>query len=89
MQGPKFMADRIECERDGEEITLWNQITVEQHHDIGPTDIQSHHEVWAGDGSTRERPTYITPAIDEQLMRVDVYANAEVVDPTNEGITVL
>lgn len=86
---PTFLRDRIDVERDGEELTVWNHITVKQHHHARATEIQSDHRVLAGDGSTGEAPEYVTPAIATQLRHLDVYPDVEVVDPTDEEVTVL
>lgn len=86
---PEFLGDRVEVRYDGEEVTVWNSLTVEQQHDIQAGQIASEHEVTVGDGSTAEQPDYITPEMADQLMALDVYVNAEVVNPRSEEVDVL
>jgi len=87
--GPTFTTDRIEAEWRGDEITIWNRLTVRQEHDLGHGLHESRHIVLAGDGSTGEKPEFITPEMDEKLNVVDVYPDARIVDPTDEEVTVL
>lgn len=90
MKRPTLLEDRIDVRLpDGEEVTVWNNPTVYESHNVGPTSIEHHHLIHAGDGSTEERPDYITPEMDDQLRALDVYPNAEVVDPADEEVTIL
>jgi hypothetical protein len=86
---PQFLSDRIEAIVDGEKIVIWNHVAVVQEHFVRHNEIESYHRIYEGDGSTGERPDYITPAIDEQLESLDVYPDAEVVDPTGDEVTLL
>jgi hypothetical protein len=84
---PTFTSDRIEAKIDGEEITIWNRVTVEQTHALGHGLHEEHHSILAGDGSTGQAPEYITPEMNERLRDVDVYpAPMEVVDPTRDDV---
>jgi hypothetical protein len=83
-----FLGDRIEAERDGEEIVIWNHVTVKERSEVRATEIASSHQVFVGDGSVAKAPEYITPEIDRQLQRLDIYPTAEVVDPNAEEVTV-
>lgn len=85
----KFLGDRVEVRRDGEEITVWNSLTVQENHDVHAGQIESHHDITVGDGSTGESPEYITPEMADQLEALGVYPNADVVDPRSEGVDVL
>jgi hypothetical protein len=84
-----FLSDRIDVRVDGEELTVWNSLTVNKHHQVGPEAIQTEHDVLAGDGSTGESPEYVTPAMMERLREVDVYPSVEVIDPAAPEVTVL
>lgn len=86
---PQFLSDRIGAVYEGEEIRIWNSLTVTQRHDVGPTDIESHHKVLAGDGSAGKEPEFITPEMAKQLSDLDVYPNAEVLDPASEEVKIL
>jgi len=88
-QQPTFNGDRIEAEWRGEEITIWNRLTVIQEHELGNGLHQSHHKVLAGDGSVGEPPEFITPQMDDKLRAVDAYPNVRVIDPTDDEVTVL
>jgi hypothetical protein len=84
-----FLSDRIDVRVDGEELTVWNSLTVNKHHQVGPEAIQTEHEMLVGDGSTGESPEYVTPAMMERLREIDVYPSVEVVDPAAPEVTVL
>lgn len=84
-----LLSDQVDVERDGEVITVWNSVTVSQHHDVSHSEIRSSHTIRVGDGSLDESPDYITPQIDDQLRSLNVYPNAEVVDPLDDGVTIL
>lgn len=86
---PTFTGDRIEAEWRGQEITIWNRLTVVQEHQLGHGLHESHHKVLAGDGSTGERPKFITPEMDDKLHAVNVYPNVRIIDPTDEEVTIL
>lgn len=86
---PKFLGDSVEVERDGERITVWNHLTVTEHHEVMATQIESHHKVVAGDHPRGEYPDYITPEMDDQLRALDIYPNAEVVDPRDDEVTII
>lgn len=89
-QGPdKFLVDRIGAIYEGEEITIWNRLKVQQTHDVHAGEIVEHHKVFAGDGTSAQEPEYITPAMDEQLRELDIYPNAEVVDPRDDEVEIL
>ncbi len=88
-ENPTFLGDTIGAEYQGEEITIWNSITVQEHHNVHANQIETHHRVLEGDGSTGESPEYITPEMAEQLNALDIYPNAEVVDPRSDEVTVL
>ena len=84
-----FLGERIEVERDGEELVVWNKVTVVQRSEVDATQIATTHDIRVGDGVLDESPEYITPEIDRQLEYLDVYPDAEVVDPRDEEVTVL
>lgn len=86
---PTFTSDRIEAEWRGDQITIWNHLTVVQEHELGHGLHESHHKVLAGDGSTGERPEFITPEMDDKLHAVDVYPNVRIIDPADEEVTIL
>lgn len=87
---PTFLADSIDVVRDGEQITVWNRLTVEQHHAVRAGEVETHHTVLVGDGSLRGKaPDYITPEMDAQLRSLDVYPNAEVVDPASDEVSIV
>jgi hypothetical protein len=86
---PTFTSDRIRAVWRGEQITIWNRLTVVQEHELGHDRHDSEHRVLTGDGSTGERPDFITPEMDRKLSAVDVYPNARVIDPNDEEVTVL
>ena len=86
---PTFTADRIEAEWHGDQITIWNRLTVVQEHEMGHGLHESHHKVLEGDGSTGEKPEFITPEMDDKLHAVDVYPDVRIIDPTDEEVTVL
>jgi len=86
---PTFTSDQIRAEYRGTEITIWNHLTVRQEHELGHGLHESHHKILAGDGSTGERPKYITPEMDRKLSAVDVYPDARVLDPNDDEVTIL
>lgn len=86
---PTFLGDRIEAEYRGEEITIWNHLTVTQSHYVMANQIESEHNISVGDAPGGRSPDYITPEMDDQLRFLDVYPNAEVVDPHDEEVTLL
>lgn len=86
---PEFLGDTIEVKRDGERITVWNHLTITEHHYVTSGTIESYHEVAAGDHPSGESPDYITPEMNEQLRSLDIYPDAEVVDPTDDEVTIL
>ncbi len=88
-ENPTLLGDTIGAEYQGEEITIWNSITVKEHHNVNATQIETHHRVLEGDGSTGESPEYITPEIESQLRSLDIYPYAEVVDPRDDEVTIL
>lgn len=85
---PTFTTDRIEAEWRGQEITIWNRLTVVKEHELGHGLHESHHKVLVGDGSTGETPDFITPEMDDKLHAVDVYPDARIIDPTDEEVTI-
>jgi len=85
---PTFTADRIEADWQGMEITIWNHLTVVQEHELGHGLHETHHKVLAGDGSTREKPEFITPEMNEKLRSVDVYPDVRIIDPSDEEVEV-
>lgn len=89
MSNPTFKRDQLGAMYDGEEITIWNRVTVHQRHELGHGLSESRHKVLAGDGSTGKTPEYVTPEIRDKLQSVDVYPNVEVIDPTSDGVTLL
>jgi hypothetical protein len=86
---PTFTSDEISAEWRGEEITIWNHLTVFQEHELGHGLHESHHKILAGDGSTGERLDFITPEMDRKLQAVDVYPDARVIDPTDDEVKIL
>jgi len=86
---PTFTTDRIKAEWRGEEITIWNRLTVVQEHALGHGLHESTHTVLAGDGSTGEEPEFITPQMHDKLYTVGVYPDVRIVDPSDEEVTVL
>jgi hypothetical protein len=84
-----FAADRIEAKYQGEEITIWNRLTVKQTHELRHGEVEQHHRVLAGDGSTGDVPEYITPEMNRKLRRVDVYpAPMKELDPNDDEVTI-
>jgi len=86
---PTFTSDRIEAEWRGEEITIWNRITVQQTHALGHGLHETHHTILAGDGSTGEKPEFVTPEMDDKLHAVNVYPDVRVLDPADDEVTIL
>lgn len=86
---PTFTSDQIDAEYHGEEITIWNRLTVVQNHQLGHGLHESHHKVLAGDGSTGEKPEFITPEMDKKLHAVDVYPDARILDPNDDEVKIL
>lgn len=86
---PTFLGDSIDVLRDGEQVTVWNSLVVQERHEVRATEVESQHRVLCGDGSTGERPNYITPEMDAQLRSLDVYPNAEVVDPASDEVSIV
>jgi hypothetical protein len=86
---PTFTSDRIEAEWRGDRITIWNHLTVVQEHELGHGLHESHHKVLAGDGSTGEKPEFITPEMDDKLHAVNVYPDVRIIDPADEEVTIL
>jgi len=86
---PTFLSDRIEVERDGEELTVWNHLTVTEQHYVTAGQIESHHTVVVGDHPNGEAPEYTTPEMRDQLRALDIYPDAEVVDPHDDEVAVL
>lgn len=84
-----FQSDRIEVKRHGERITVWNHVTVTQRHYVRAESVESEHEIAAGDHPSGSPPDYVTPHLDDQLCSIGVYPNYEVVDPTDEDISIL
>jgi hypothetical protein len=84
-----FLGDRVGVLRGGEEITVWNELTVTEQHNVTVTGVESYHKILAGDGSSGEEPEYVTPKMNEWLRQLDVYPNVEVVDPMDDEVTVL
>lgn len=84
-----FTRDCIGAEWRGEEIEIWNRLTVRQEHQLGHGLHESYHMVLAGDGSTGEKPEFITPEMDERLRRVNVYPDVRVLDPSDDEVTIL
>ena len=85
---PTFTSDRIEAEWRGHDITIWNRLTVRKQHQLGHGLHATHHTILAGDGSTGEKPEFITPQMDDKLHAVDVYPDARVIDPTDDEVTI-
>jgi hypothetical protein len=86
---PQFLGHVISAEYEGEEIEIWNELTVVEHHYVMSTQIESDHEISRGDATGMGSPDYITPEMDDQLRHLDVYPNAEVVDPRSDEVTIL
>lgn len=86
---PTFLSGRFEAVYEGEEITIWNHLTVTQTHYVTAGQIEREHRISAGDAPGNQRPEYITPEMDEQLRQLDVYPDAEVVDPHDEEVDLL
>ena len=86
---PTFTSDCIEAEWRGMEITIWNHLTVRQHHEVGHGLHKSHHQVLVGDGSTGEKPEFITPEMDDKLYHLDVYPDVRIIDPADDEVTLL
>ena len=89
MTNPVFLADRIEVECEYGQVTVWNSVTVTQHHDVSANGIESEHQVLAGDGSTGEKPEFVTPAIAEKYEAIGIYPSVRIIDPADEEGTVL
>lgn len=86
---PTFLAHRIDVEKGGEEITVWNHLTVTTEHYVQAGQIESNHRVVCGDHPNGKPPEYITPEMAEQLRSLDIYPFAEIVDPHDDEVTVL
>ena len=86
---PTFTGDRIEAEWCGHQITIWNRLTVRQEHELGHGLHETHHTILAGDGSSGEKPEFITPEMDRKLHAVDVYPDVRVIDPADDEVTIL
>lgn len=86
---PAFLGDKIDVEWRGEEVTVWNRLTVKQHHEVHAGEIVHHHKILAGDGSTGEKPEFVTPAMDDKLRDLDVYPAVRIIDPADDEVTVL
>lgn len=74
---------------DGEEVTVWNHVTVYENHGVHATEITHNHAVFIGDGSVHAEPDYITGELADQLQSLDVTPDAEVVDLDSDEVTVL
>lgn len=85
----KLLNDRVDAVYQDEEIVIWNHLTVEEHHYVTGGRIESEHKISCGDAPGGESPDYITPEMADQLMAIDVYPNAEVVDPFSDEVTLL
>lgn len=88
-ESPKLLNDVVEAEYQGEHITIWNHLTVTESHYVTGGQIESHHEISTGDDPGGPSPDYITPEMADQLMAIDVYPNAEVVDPFSDEVNLL
>ena len=86
---PAILSDRVEAEYEGEEITIWNHLTVSERHYVTAGQIESEHVISVGDAPGLGSPDYITPEMNDQLRALDVYPNAEVVDPHDDEVTLL
>lgn len=90
MTNPQLLRDQIDVElSNGDEVTVWNSLTVTEQHNVGVNSIESHHSVLVGDGSTGEKPEFVTPEMDQKLARLNVYPNVRIIDPTDEEVTIL
>ena len=83
------LTDAVIVERDGDRITVWDRVTVCQDHTITPAGCSIGTRLLAGDGSTDGPPSFITPGVAERLDEEGFHHTAEVVDPTDEEVTVL
>jgi len=54
MTQPTFTSDRIDVEYRGDEITIWNRLTVVQNHQLGHGLHETHHKVLAGRKASRQ-----------------------------------
>lgn len=86
---PTFLSDRIEAVYQGEEITIWNRLSVTERHYVLPGQIETEHEISVWDDPGGESPEYITPEMDDHLSALDVYPNAEVVDPHSDEVELI
>lgn len=86
---PEYLSDVIGAVYQGEEIRIWNHLTVTKQHEVRANEIETHHRIFAGDGSTAEEPEYVTPDMDDQLRALDVYPDVTVLDPDDDEVTIL
>ena len=88
------LRERIQVERDGEEITVWNWVNVQQRAAVrghNPTVEKFGADLGAGDSP--ETPDAVTPDVAEELdwefdIDVDDY-DIEVIDPGDDDVHVL
>lgn len=86
---------RIEVERDGEEIEVWNEVTVQQEHHINSINGYEtfHGPVRPGDQSHGDKVGAVTPRIarllDEEFMIDVAEQDIEVIDPDDEEVHIL
>jgi hypothetical protein len=88
------MTDRIAVERDGEELHVFNSVTVRQEHHVRAGAYETFTgPILAGDGSTGEQPAAITPKVRALLRDLGVTDSVleergiEVVGPNSDEVT--
>jgi len=88
------LRERIEVERDGEEITVWNWVNVQQRAAVrGHNPVVDYFGADIGAGDMAETPEAVTPNVAEELdweFNIDVENHGiEVIDPESEEVHVL
>lgn len=89
MNQPQFKADRIEVEYRGDELTVWNSLTVIQQHHLTAGELETHYEVLTGDGSSGETPGWITPEMKRKLDNVNIHPDCRILDPNDDEVVIL
>lgn len=84
------LGDSVTVKRaDGEQVKVWNFVTVYQNQQVHPTGITENYEVFVGDGSVRAHPDYITKGVAEHLQSLGVEPDVEVIDVEAEEVELL
>lgn len=91
--------DRIPVERDGEELTVFNHVSVEQSHYINSVNGYDSFtvRVYAGDSVGGDGPSYVTKRVAMVLhdeFGIDLFGGThpqgiDVIDVTDDDVTIL